>query len=236
MIPIGDDVRGERFPFFTYTLIGVNVLVFLFQMSLSPESLQALVLRWGMTPRAIAAASADPRVLSTLLTSLFLHGGWFHLIGNMLYLWIFGNNVEDRAGHAGFLLFYLLCGVAASLAEVFLKPGSSIPTIGASGAIAGVLGAYFLLYPKAKVVLLVPVFLFFFFTVQVPAVVVLGLWFVMQIFSGVSTLGVSTDSGGVAYWAHAGGFVAGMLLMPFFRCGRRSPLGYVYQCGRRSRE
>jgi Uncharacterized membrane protein (homolog of Drosophila rhomboid) len=167
------------------------------------------------------------------VTSLFLHGGWFHLIGNMLYLWIFGNNVEDRMGHVGFLLFYLLCGIAASLAEVFLKPGSALPTIGASGAIAGVLGAYFLLYPKAKVILLIPVFLFFFFTVQVPAVVVLGLWFVMQLFSGVSQLGISTESGGVAYWAHAGGFIAGMVLMPFFRCSRRSPLRYIYQCDRR---
>lgn len=233
MIPIGDDVPGERFPFLTYVLIGLNVLVFLFQLSLPQAELRELILTWGVTPRAVSAWSGDPVVLLTLFTSLFLHGGWFHLIGNMLYLWIFGNNVEDRMGHAGFLLFYLLCGLAASLAEVLLKPGSGFPTIGASGAIAGVLGAYFLLYPKAKVILLVPVFLFFFFTVQVPAVVVLGLWFVMQLFSGVSQLGVGTESGGVAYWAHAGGFVAGMVLMPLFRCSRRSPLRYVYQCGQR---
>lgn len=233
MIPIGDDVPGERFPFLTYVLIGLNVLVFLFQLSLPQAELRELILTWGVTPRAVSAWSGDPVVLLTLFTSLFLHGGWFHLIGNMLYLWIFGNNVEDRMGHAGFLVFYLLCGLAASLAEVLLKPGSGFPTIGASGAIAGVLGAYFLLYPKAKVILLVPVFLFFFFTVQVPAVVVLGLWFVMQLFSGVSQLGVGTESGGVAYWAHAGGFVAGMVLMPLFRCSRRSPLRYVYQCGQR---
>ena len=233
MIPIGDDVPGERFPFLTYVLIGLNVLVFLFQLSLPQAELRDLILTWGVTPRAVSAWSGDPLVLLTLFTSLFLHGGWFHLIGNMLYLWIFGNNVEDRMGHAGFLVFYLLCGLAASLAEVLLKPGSGFPTIGASGAIAGVLGAYFLLYPKAKVILLVPVFLFFFFTVQVPAVVVLGLWFVMQLFSGVSQLGVGTESGGVAYWAHAGGFVAGMVLMPLFRCSRRSPLRYVYQCGQR---
>lgn len=233
MIPIGDDVPGERFPFLTYVLIGLNVLVFLFQLSLPQAELRELILTWGVTPRAVSAWSGDPLVLLTLFTSLFLHGGWFHLIGNMLYLWIFGNNVEDRMGHAGFLVFYLLCGLAASLAEVLLKPGSGFPTIGASGAIAGVLGAYFLLYPKAKVILLVPVFLFFFFTVQVPAVVVLGLWFVMQLFSGVSQLGVGTESGGVAYWAHAGGFVAGMVLMPLFRCSRRSPLRYVYQCGQR---
>ncbi len=233
MIPIGDDVPGERFPFLTYVLIGLNVLVFLFQLSLPQAELRELILTWGVTPRAVSAWSGDPMVLLTLFTSLFLHGGWFHLIGNMLYLWIFGNNVEDRMGHAGFLVFYLLCGLAASLAEVLLKPGSGFPTIGASGAIAGVLGAYFLLYPKAKVILLVPVFLFFFFTVQVPAVVVLGLWFVMQLFSGVSQLGVGTESGGVAYWAHAGGFVAGMVLMPLFRCSRRSPLRYVYQCGQR---
>jgi membrane associated rhomboid family serine protease len=233
LIPIGDDVPGERFPFLTYVLIGLNVLVFLFQLSLPQAELRELILTWGVTPRAVSAWSGDPLVLLTLFTSLFLHGGWFHLIGNMLYLWIFGNNVEDRMGHAGFLVFYLLCGLAAGLAEVLLKPGSGFPTIGASGAIAGVLGAYFLLYPKAKVILLVPVFLFFFFTVQVPAVVVLGLWFVMQLFSGVSQLGVGTESGGVAYWAHAGGFVAGMVLMPLFRCSRRSPLRYVYQCGQR---
>jgi membrane associated rhomboid family serine protease len=233
LIPIGDDVPGERFPFLTYVLIGLNVLVFLFQISLPQAELRDLILTWGVTPRAVMAWSEDPRILLTLFTSLFLHGGWFHLIGNMLYLWIFGNNVEDRMGHVGFLLFYLLCGLTASLAEVFLKPGSVLPTIGASGAIAGVLGAYFLLYPRAKVILLVPVFLFFFFTVQVPAVVVLGLWFVMQLFSGVSQLGIGTESGGVAYWAHAGGFVAGMVLMPFFRCSRRSALRYVYQCDRR---
>ncbi len=233
MIPIGDDVPGERFPFLTYTLIGLNVLVFLFQLSLPQADLRGVILTWGVIPRELAAWSGQPWVLATLVTSLFLHGGWFHLIGNMLYLWIFGNNVEDRMGHVGFLLFYLLCGIAASLAEVFLKPGSALPTIGASGAIAGVLGAYFLLYPKAKVILLIPVFLFFFFTVQVPAVLVLGLWFVMQLFSGVSQLGVSTESGGVAYWAHAGGFIAGMVLMPLFRCSRRSPLRYIYQCDRR---
>lgn len=233
MIPIGDDVPGERFPFLTYILIGLNVLVFLFQLSLPQAELRGVILTWGVTPRELAAWSAQPWVLATLVTSLFLHGGWFHLIGNMLYLWIFGNNVEDRMGHVGFLLFYLLCGIAASLAEVFLKPGSALPTIGASGAIAGVLGAYFLLYPRAKVILLIPVFLFFFFTVQVPAVLVLGLWFVMQLFSGVSQLGIGTESGGVAYWAHAGGFIAGMVLMPLFRCSRRSPLRYIYQCDRR---
>lgn len=233
MIPIGDDVPGERFPFLTYLLIGLNVLVFLFQLSLPPEGLRVLIFTWGVIPRDVTAWGNDPLVLLTLVTSLFLHGGWFHLIGNMLYLWIFGNNVEDRMGHVGFLLFYLLCGIAASLTEVLLKPGSALPTIGASGAIAGVLGAYFLLYPKARVILLVPVFLFFFFTVQVPAVVVLGFWFVLQLFSGVAQFGAYTESGGVAYWAHAGGFVAGMVLMPFFRCRRRSPLRYVYQCGSR---
>ncbi len=233
MIPIGDDVPGERFPFLTYLLIGLNVLVFLFEASLLPEELEALIFTWGVIPRDLAAWGNDPGVLLTLFTSLFLHGGWFHLVGNMLYLWIFGNNVEDRMGHLGFLLFYLLCGIAASLTEVFLKPGSPVPTIGASGAIAGVLGAYFLLYPRAKVILLVPVFLFFFFTVQVPAVLVLGFWFVLQLFSGVAQLGVYTESGGVAYWAHAGGFVAGMVLMPLFRCRRRFPLRYVYQCGPR---
>lgn len=235
MIPIGDDVPGERFPFLTYILIGLNLLVFLFQLSLPQAELHEMIFTWGVIPRELAAWSGRPWVLATLVTSLFMHGGWFHLIGNMLYLWIFGNNVEDRMGHVGFLLFYLLCGIAASLAEVLLKPGSAIPTIGASGAIAGVLGAYFLLYPKAKVILLVPVFLFFFFTVQVPAVLVLGLWFVMQLFSGVSQLGISTESGGVAYWAHAGGFIAGMVLMPLFRCSRRSPLRYVYQCDRSKR-
>ena len=229
MIPLGDDVPGERFPFVTYLLIGVNVLVFLYEAVLPRQELLALTNTFGMVPVRLALWRENPMELLTLFTSMYLHGGWLHLLGNILYLWIFGNNVEDRTGHGGFFLFYTLCGVVAALVEALIGPGQTVPMIGASGAVAGVLGAYVLLFPRARVFVLVPLF-FFFFTMRVPAVLMLGFWFVLQLIGGTAGLGVPMQSGGVAYWAHVGGFLAGMLLLPLFLRDRSKPLRYVYEC------
>lgn len=227
MIPIGDDVPGERFPFVTYGLIAVNVFVFLLELTLGPQ-LELFFRQWGVVPAQLVAHWQSPAVLLTVFTSMYLHGGWWHLIGNMLYLWIFGNNVEDRMGHLGYFVFYTLCGVLAALAQVAVDPSSRVPSVGASGAIAGVLGAYLLLYPHARVYVLIPLFLIF-TTVAVPAVIVLVSWFLVQLFNGVAGLAVMTaQTGGVAFWAHIGGFLAGMVLMPFFRQKRRLPYRYVY--------
>jgi membrane associated rhomboid family serine protease len=152
----------------------------------------------------------------TVLTSMFLHGGWLHILGNMLYLWIFGDNVEDRLGHVRFAAFYLFCGAAAALAHVYINPGSKVPTIGASGAIAGVMGAYFVLYPRSRVLALIPLFIIW-EIVEVPAIFFLGLWFLMQFFAGVGSISDSPDSGGVAFWAHIAGFAAGSLAVVALR-------------------
>ena len=202
MIPLRDVIPSRTFPFFTVTFIVLNTVAFFFEVSLSDRELQSLMFSYGVVPTRL--------VWFTIFTSMFLHSGWLHFLGNMLYLWIFGDNVEDRLGHVRFVLFYLLCGAAAALAHVWMNPGSSIPTIGASGAIAGVMGAYFVLYPHSRVLALVPLFIIW-ELVEVPAIIFLGFWFLMQFFSGVGSLaeqGVRT--GGVAFWAHVAGFVAGM--------------------------
>jgi membrane associated rhomboid family serine protease len=209
-IPLKDNNPTSRLPIVTLTLIAVNAVVFLTQ-AIVPQGLEMAVMRFGAVPydivhfRAAAAAEAAFPPLLTLLTSMFLHGSLFHLLGNMLYLWIFGNNIEDRLGPVRFTLFYLLSGVAAALAHIATQPGSHIPMIGASGAIAGVLGAYWALFPHARVKVFV--FLIFFIeVVSVPAGLVLGLWFVMQIFN----VGMG---GGVAWFAHIGGFLAGLVFI-----------------------
>ena len=219
MIPLRDTIPTRTFPGVTIALIAANVLVFLFQVSLGPQAGGALVAAFGAVPAQItgAAPHAAP-VLSpplTILTSMFLHGGFAHLLGNMVFLWIFGNNVEDATGHVRFVFFYLACGVAAALSHVAAQPGSTVPMVGASGAISGVLGAYFLLFPHARIVTLV--FLGFFAqTVQIPAFFFLGFWFLMQFLSGAVSFG--TQGGGVAWFAHIGGFLAGFaLLIPFKR-------------------
>ncbi|MDF1536582.1 MAG: rhomboid family intramembrane serine protease [bacterium] len=194
-----------------YVLIGANVLAFLFELSLGTH-LQAFVHVFGVVPeRVLAIVTGEPGLIHyavlPFFTSMFLHGGWLHLLGNMLYLYIFGDNVEDALGHVGYLLFYLACGVAASLTHVALNMSSSIPTVGASGAIAGVLGAYFLLYPKARVVTLLPIF-FFIQIVEIPAFLFLGFWFLFQFITGAVET-ASGAAGGVAWWAHIGGFTAG---------------------------
>jgi membrane associated rhomboid family serine protease len=220
MIPVGDSAPRWRWPWVNYTIIAITGLAFLFELSLGGR-LDAFIQRFGVTPALIAAELAgNPRVprgvLWTLVTALFLHAGWMHLLGNMLFLWIFGDNVEDRLGHFRYLLFYLLCGVGANLAQVFVEPASRVPLIGASGAIAGVLGAYLLLYPRAWVTVLVPIFVIL-WPLDIPVFIMLGIWFLSQLASGVAAITqASAATGGVGWWAHVGGFLLGMLLLVAF--------------------
>src|SRR5258705_4380713 len=202
MIPLRDIIPSRTTPVVTIALIAVNVLVFLYELSLG-RAVDAFTLYWVLEPAAFSWV--------TVLTSMFLHGGVLHVAGNMLYLWIFGDNVEDRMGHGRFLVFYLLCGVAAALAQTITAPDSVLPMVGASGAIAGVMGAYFVLYPKSRIVTLIPLF-FFFQVIEVPAILFLGIWFVMQFISGLGSIVTVTgqSGGGVAFWAHVAGFVAGI--------------------------
>ena len=221
MIPLHDDNPTEIAPIVTIALIVLCSLVFLYEVSLPERVGQAFVLHYGAIPASIfghgAALLEDAvavPVTFTLLTSMFLHGGWMHLIGNMLYLWIFGNNVEDAMGHVKFVIFYVVCGILAAVSHAVTDPASGIPMVGASGAISGVLGAYLLLYPRAQVLVLIPLGIFM-RTMYVPAGFVLGLWFVLQLLSGGMSLG--HGGGGVAFFAHVGGFVAGMALIGFFK-------------------
>jgi len=210
MFPIGDDNSARRtFPIVTYALIVLNVLFFFVELSGG----DAFIMKWAFVPRRFQANPAGDAV--TLFTSMFMHGGWLHLGGNMLYLWIFGDNVEDRFGHGKFILFYLLCGLAATFAQLAFSSGSNIPNLGASGAIAGVLGAYILLFPQGRVSVLQGQRV-----IQVPALIVIGLWIVLQFFSGIGSIANTAETGGVAYMAHIGGFLAGLVLTFLFR-GRR---------------
>ncbi|OWY64540.1 rhomboid family intramembrane serine protease [cyanobacterium TDX16] len=228
MFPLRDDVPTSITPYITYGLIGANIGIFLYQLTLNQQQLQEFFYSAAVVPCQLSGNIVGrcpiptPQQLPewmTLISSQFLHGGFLHIAGNMLFLWIFGNNVEDRLGHIKFLIFYLTCGVLAALSQWFFSPNSTIPSLGASGAIAGVMGAYILRYPQARVLTLV--FLgFFVTTLQIPAVFFLGLWFVQQALYGVASLQVPSnigmESGGVAYWAHAGGFVFGAILAPMF--------------------
>lgn len=219
MIPIRDRLVTHSFPVVNYALIALNVIVFIFQWLAGPNQ-EAMIYEFALIP-ANVTAGFDVGDVSDILTSMFMHGGLMHLLGNMLYLWIFGDNVEDRLGHFRYLIFYLAGGVVASLAHLLTNPGSQIPTVGASGAIGAVLGAYLVLFPQSRIVTLLPLGFFIHLTV-VPAIFVLGLWFVLQLFSGVLSLG-GPDVGGVAFWAHIGGFLAGMLMGRLFAVGRRAP-------------
>ena len=218
MIPLSDDNPSELKPVVTVTLIVICIAVFLWQFSLGERG-EAAVYSLGLIPSVLFGIDHLPRELAvvpptlTVLTSMFMHGGWLHLLGNMLYLWIYGDNVEDAMGHGRFLVFYLLCGVAAALAQAVPDPHSQVPMVGASGAISGVLGAYLLLYPHARILVVVPLG-FIIQTVRLPAGVVLLLWFGMQFFSNMLT---PAGQGGVAFRAHIGGFVAGMLLVSVFK-------------------
>jgi membrane associated rhomboid family serine protease len=220
VIPLGDSVGGQRRPVVTIVLIGACVAVFLYELTLRGAALDLFVERWGAVPRTIVAAlSVDPRasrqVLLTLITSQFLHAGFLHLGGNMLFLWVFGRAVEGRVGSAVYLLLYLLIGALAGLAQCLISSSETVPLIGASGAIAGVLGIYFLSYPTAWVRVLMPV-LFFFWTFDLPAVLVLAFWFVSQFFSGMAAItNASRATGDVAVWAHVAGFALGAASTPF---------------------
>ena len=207
MFPIGDDNSSRRIvPVVTYMLIVLNVLFFLVELGGGDN----FIMKWAFVPNLFLSNPVGN--LPTLFTSMFMHAGWLHLGGNMLYLWIFGDNVEDRFGHIGFLIFYLVCGLAATAAQLAFSLTSNIPNLGASGAIAGVLGAYLLLFPRARVTVLQGQR-----TVPVSALIVIGFWFILQLFSGVGSLANATNTGGVAYMAHVGGFVAGFLLTFLFR-------------------
>ncbi len=230
MIPLRDANPTRRTPLVTLSLILLCSAAFAWELGVAATggdiALERLIVQYGTVPANVVAdfsagAYLTPATLG-LLTGVFLHGGWLHLLGNMLFLWIFGNNIEDRLGRLPYLAFYLAGGIAASLAQVAIDPSSSVPLIGASGAIAAVLGAYFVFYPGARITSLV--FLGFFYQVlNVPAIVVLGYWFVLQLIDGVAGLGVDNAQGGVAFFAHIGGFVAGMAVALVARALRRGP-------------
>ena len=212
MMPIGDDNSARRtVPIVTYALLAINIIVFIVELGGG----DAFIEKWALVPsRFLANPVGD---FLTLFTSMFMHAGWLHLASNMLYLWIFGDNVEDRFGHTKFLLFYILCGLAATFAQLAFSPGSSLPNLGASGAIAGVLGAYVILFPQGRIRVLMGQQ-----AVQVSALIVIGLWILLQLFSGIGSITASTATGGVAYMAHIGGFVAGIVLTLLFRGSRKA--------------
>lgn len=260
MFPIRDNIPASTRPVMNYTIIAVTVLVFFVQLAMGGGG-EALVDQFGMIPdrvthpherlvisepyiestpmgpvlrenKHVIEPTAFPAIL-TLLTCIFLHGGWLHIIGNMWFLYIFGDNVEDRLGHAGYLIFYLLCGSAASLAQLLVSPQSILPTIGASGAIAGVMGAYFLLYPHARVLAFIPIFILF-YLFPIPAPIFIGIWFAIQFIEGTMSIGAIAD-GGVAWWAHVGGFIVGYLIVRMLR-GKgwlRPAMGHVIPMIRR---
>jgi membrane associated rhomboid family serine protease len=219
VIPLRDDNPSGTAPIVTIVFIVMCVLVFLWQLSFGPQGGQRIVYALGVVPASLLGQAQLPPELAlvspwmTVFTSMFMHGGWMHLIGNLLYLWIFGDNVEDSMGHGRFVVFYLLCGSAAVLAQALPDPSSTIPMIGASGAISGVLGAYLLLYPHARVLVAIPLG-FFLHTMRIPAGLVLVLWFGLQLFSSAMA---QPGQGGVAFRAHIGGFIAGMILIPLFK-------------------
>lgn len=223
MIPLKDNNPTRTFPFITIAFISLNIVFFLFELG-QGENIETFVRSFGCTPYEITTGTdMEPFIFFpvrlTIFTSMFLHGGWMHLIGNMLYLWIFGNNIEDRLGHLRFIFFYLLAGIIATFAQIIISPFSTIPQIGASGAVSGILGAYILLYPRAKVLTLIPLF-YFIRIISLPAFVVLGFWIVLQIINGFASFSYAAQ-GGIAFFAHIGGFLAGLLFVKPFLIGRR---------------
>jgi membrane associated rhomboid family serine protease len=227
VLPLADHNPRRATPVVNILLIGANILMFLWEVSLG-RRLDSALFAVAFIPARFWYSPFHPLNGLSVFVSMFLHGGWVHLGGNMLYLWVFGDNIEDRLGHFKYLVFYLLSGIAATLAHALANPASRLPSIGASGAIAGVLGAYIILFPKQRVTTLIPIFIFI--TVrEIPAVFLLGFWFVLQLFTGAATLGANmAEGGGVAYFAHIGGFVAGMVLILLMGGRRpRRPAGYV---------
>jgi membrane associated rhomboid family serine protease len=234
MLPIKDDQPRYSTPYVNYFLIGINILIFLLQwlqQVTDPQGAEMFARKFGEVPAHLAAFLSGshrysvPDVVLPFFTSMFLHAGWLHVLGNMWFLYIFGDNIEDYLGHFSYLVFYLICGLCAMTTQVAIYPHSNIPTVGASGAIAGVLGAYFILYPRARVLTW-----FFVFVFYIPAWIMLGYWFVLQFLSGAATLSMAQagrDVGGVAVWAHVGGFVAGMVMIKLFpERRRRTPYAY----------
>jgi len=223
MFPLKDTQPSYTRPVVTIAIIVANLLVFLFEFSLGAETRNALIEYYGLVP--------DHFRLSSILTSMFLHGGWMHVLGNMWFLWIFGDNIEDLLGHTKFLLFYLLCGIAAAAGQVISSPYSTIPMVGASGAIAGVMGAYLIKFPRARILTLVFVFIFI-TTIEIPAPIMLVYWFVIQLFSGLGSIArTHVSQGGVAFFAHVGGFLTGMLLIKIMGTQDRytRPRNYYYR-------
>jgi membrane associated rhomboid family serine protease len=220
MFPLRDKIPSKTFPFVTVGIIVINLVIFFYELSLG-EQLNSLFNTFSIIPARFQNLFQQPAnqilpVGFSLFSSVFLHGGWMHVIGNMWYLWIFGDNVEDSTGHFRFLIFYLLCGILAGLTHILMNPASTVPTIGASGAIAGVMGAYFLLYPRSKILTLIFVFVFI-QVIEIPAVFFLGFWILFQFISGSVSRGLVESSGGVAWWAHIGGFLVGLALILLFK-------------------
>jgi membrane associated rhomboid family serine protease len=237
MIPVGDnDLPGRRFPIATLLLVIINALVFLYEISLPEAQLNNFIINWGVVPRDVIGALSNlgaPNSLQellTLITSQFIHGGWAHILGNMAFLWIFGDDIEDTLGSILYVVFYLVCGIVAGLAQVFVlsrfTDSLDVPSIGASGAIAGVLGAYLILYPTRRVTVLTAAGQRGLAPMQVPALIMIGLWFVEQLFAGVAALS-PTAASGIGYWAHIGGFVAGLILILPWRGRQRQAPGGV---------
>ncbi|KPL76512.1 peptidase S54 [Ornatilinea apprima] len=225
MLPIRDTIRSRSFPLVTWMLIALNALVFFLELGMGPAELDALISGFGLVPARLSVF--NPFTWLPLLTHMFLHGGWVHFLGNVWTLAIFGDNVEDRLGSGRFLLFYLIGGVAAGLIQSWSTPNSLIPSIGASGAIAAVMGAYFFYYPRARVITLVPLFVLPWF-VEIPALIYLGFWFVSQLFSGLLSLAAAQgmQMGGIAWWAHIGGFLFGLLLAGPLQARQKKPAWY----------
>lgn len=258
MIPVGDTARARSFPYVNLSIILLNFLVFFYELTLSAQTagsgvteLDRFIFDWGATPACLNTVlglhvtiprerlveyqavcnEGDGHVIATLFTSMFLHAGWAHILGNMLFLWIFGDNVEDRMGHVGYAVFYTLVGLFASFTHAFMNVNDTIPSVGASGAISGVMAAYLVLYPRANVRLLLP-FLWFWLA-EVPAWVLIGSWFLLQLVNGYAAMAETAQSGGVAWFAHIGGFLAGLLLVWVFR---REPGGPSYRPPPRPRD
>ena len=221
MIPLRDTIRSRRFPIVNVVLLIMNVAVFLWETLMGSAELEQFIMRFGLTPALFWQGAGLDRFVP-MFSSMFLHAGWWHLISNMLALYIFGDNVEDRLGHLGYLAFYLIAGLVAGGAQLVVSSRSLAPMVGASGAIAGILGAYLVLYPRARVVTLVPIF-YFLRVVQIPAVIYLGFWFVSQLFNGFLALGAmgAVQAGGVAWWAHIGGFAFGLAIAGVLALGSR---------------
>lgn len=217
MIPLSDSIKSRRFPIATLIVLALNIYVFFLQLT-SPD-IEQFINRWGFTPQLFSLSSPDS--LITILTSMFMHGGFLHIISNMLFLWVFADNIEDALGSIKFILFYLLSGVGAVFAQYLAGPESLIPMIGASGAVAGVLAAYWKLYPKATIHTLIPIG-FFITSADIPASLMIGFWFIIQVFSGYAAFNVeSSATGGIAFFAHIGGFLTGLLLITLFPPSRR---------------